>query len=319
MKKMFVGLCLLASTVAFGVECGDNIVDQEVHLSENLDCSSYEGFSALTLRGSSKLFGHGYKVIAPNASSVIYAEGDEIKIVGLELQGHSDGRGIQAYNVKKLVTAYNKSENMATGLDYYTEPDFACSGVVSYRNHLKNNNFAIRVSSPNCSWAPRIYRTDMSNSKVVAANIKANNIVVSGKHYNKYSGSESALNLRASNIALVKHINLKDSGIVGGQVFIHQTKTAIIYNAAFGNVSHTAVDMYEVEKVRVYGAHFANSDIGLRIANSSTSTDFKARYARSAGNASFGVLLTTQGDAEFTNIDIDHESNNFSDYVSLPY
>lgn len=313
MRALLLGLSIL-STSAFAVNCGDTIYDQQVELTQDLDCSSQSGFAAIELKGTSTLKGNGYKIISPNTSTVVYAEGGTIRIKNVVLEGSSSARGIQAYNVYKLVANKVTASNMSIGVDYYAEPNFACKRVKIKNSTIQGNTFGAKIFSPNCEKAPRIKNSDFSNSTSYALNIEANKVRVRGEHNNVYTGSANGILLSGSEKVRVKNLNLADSNITGNQLYVFNSGSVKIRKSTFGNSNETAVSLYENAETIVSKSSFSNSDVGLRVTNDSVASNLLIKKSTSESN-SIGVSVESFGATKFSAITI--EENNNLDYVSV--
>ncbi len=314
MKAIILGLSILA-TQAFAIECGDTIYNQEVELTSDLDCSSMSGFAALELKGTSKLKGHGFKVISPNTSVVIYAEGSEVKVKNTIIEGSESNIGIQGYNVGKLVVKKVTANNMRIGVDYYAEENFSCTRLRIVESDLSSNNLGAKVYSPNCEKFPLIKETNLSNSADRALYIEANRVRITGNHNNNFSNSANGMSLKGTDKVVLKELDLANSSIDGTQAFIYDSGVVKLRDSKFGNSAGTAVDMYEVDEVIVNRSEFVASGVGLKVASDSVSTSLTVKNSDSSSNITAGVLAVSYGAVKFANIDT--TENNSLDYVSI--
>ncbi|MAF77056.1 MAG: hypothetical protein CME63_05110 [Halobacteriovoraceae bacterium] len=319
MNRMVLGLSLLFTGLSssFALECGQ-VLNETTVMTEDLDCSNYQGYSALKLTGEMTLRGNGFKVISPNTSVGVYAEyGGKVKVVDLEVQGNAQSVGIVGYRVEKLVVKRSKVSDVRIGVDFYAEEDFNCDRLKVVESDLSSNQYGIKVFSPNCEYAPNIKDTDLSFSKEYALNIKARKVRITGLKSNIFDGSKRGLLLSGSEIVAIKDLELADSAIEGTQAFIYDSGKVNIRRSQFGNNLSEGIHIYDAAQVRITNVEVANSDVGIKVATEKVATDFKGRSISSAGNTTAGVILTSYGDIKFSEINFKERRNDIQDTVNI--
>ncbi|WP_372655705.1 hypothetical protein, partial [Halobacteriovorax sp.] len=193
---------ILLSAIFFGsysvnaLECGDSI-EVDTVMTSDLDCSNYNGFAALEIKGDAVLNAKGHTISTPNTSVGIYAEGGLIKIRNLTIEGAPSAIGVMGYNVRKLVVNKTTAVDMFIGVDYYTADDYDCDRLRVSNSNLSSNEYGVRVNSPKCEYTPRFVNTDFSYSKSYALNVSAKIIRVNGVLGNDFSSSANGLLLHS--------------------------------------------------------------------------------------------------------------------------
>lgn len=318
MKKVILGLGILVSSYSsYALECGQ-ILSETTAMSEDLDCSNYEGYSALRLTGEMVLRGNGFKVISPNTQVGIYAEyGGKVKVRDLEVQGNSESVGVVGYRVDKLVVKNVKVSDVRIGVDYYAEADFNCDRLKVVDSELTSNQYAIKVFSPNCDYTPNIKNTDLSFSKNYALNIIAKRVRVSGFKSNVFDGSTNGVFLSGSEIVAIVDLDLADAQIDGTQAFIYNSGRVNIRRSSFGNNYSEGLHIYDAADVRITDVDVRNSGVGIKVATEKVATNFVGRRISSTGNSTAGVILTSFEDVKFSNITFKERQNNIEDVVNI--
>jgi len=309
----FIAATLLSSS-AFALNCGDTITAQ-VKLQKDLDCSSYRGFAAVILRGDGKLDGMGRKIISPNTSVGVYAEGNQIRVANLKIEGSAQATGVLGYNVVRLVVDRVEARQMNIGVDYYTEVDYDCDRLRVSNSDLSGNNYAAKVIAPKCEYVPRFINNDLSNSAVTALNLSAKRLRIREVQGNIFSGSMNGLSLKSSEQTLVEGLDLSSSQISGTQIYAYSSNDLIIRNVVTGEAQE-GIHVYDVKNVLIRNTEAINNEIGIKVANDSVSTVLRIAQSKTAGNAQFGVLVTSFGSVKFSQVSLP-KNNEFSDNVAV--
>jgi nitrous oxidase accessory protein NosD len=317
MNKFLSSILFLSlSLPTMALQCGDSLNTDTV-MTEDLDCSSYSGYAALTLRGEMVLRGNGFRIISPNTQIGVYSEfGSKVKVKNLEVQTNSSAVGVVGYNVEKLVVRNVTVSGARIGVDFYAEDGFDCERLKVVDSTLTFNDYGIKVYSPNCEYSPNIKNTDLSNSKAYALNLKAKKVNLSGLKDNNFDNSENGIMLSASEIARVRDLDLSESGIPGTQVFVYDTAKVKVKDSKFGN-SYEGVHIYDAQEVIIRNIEVVNSYVGLKVATERVSTQFSGRKISSEGNESAGVLLTSFSENKFSLIDLEESKNSILDGAAI--
>jgi len=310
MKKQILAMALtLLSTGTYALECGDSLSADTV-MEQDLDCSNYEGFAALSLSGDMILNGNGHKIISPNTYAGLYTETGKVKVKNLEIAGKADGVGIMSYNTRKLVVKNVTATDMFIGVDYNVSEDFDCDRVKIKGSNLSSNEYGVRISSPLCSFAPNILDSDFSFSKSYALNITANKIRINGLKSNTFDNSSNGLLLSGSEKVVVKNLDLSESGIDGTQVFSYSSGLVRIKDSKFGNNSYEGIHIYDAQKVVIRRVEAHNSGVGIKVVNENVATEFLGRKIASSGNETAGLLIDSSTSVKFSSITFDESVNN---------
>ena len=303
---------ILMSASAFAVNCGDTITTK-VELTEDLDCSSHTGYSALTLRGDGVLNGKGFKIITPNTNVGIYAEGNLIKVKNVVIEGNAQARAVQGYNVKKLVLNKVTANFMNMGVDYYSESNADCDRLRVSNSDLSSNNIGAKVFAPNCTYNSRFINSDFSNSSSTALVVSAKIVRVKGKHNSIFDGSANGLSLKGTEKVIIRDMDFSDSQITGTQIFVQSSKLVKVVDTVLGN-SDEGLHVYDSEEVIVNRSEVINANIGIKVANDRVPTSLDVKNSETGGN-NIGLLVTSFGSTIFSNIAIDE--NNTLDFYSI--
>lgn len=299
-KSIFIVFSLLGALSTFAVECGDTITDK-VRLTEDLDCSSYQGFAALILRDNAILQGNNFRIISPNTSAGIYAEGGNIKVRSTQIIVDESSIGVMAYNVSKMIVNKSNISNARIGVDYSTEDEFACDRLRISNSTLTNNEFAAKVNAPNCDYTPRFVNNDFSNSKNYALNIISKKIRIAEKQNNSFFQSQNGLLLSASEKITLAGLDLSDDQIAGTSIFVYSSNIVRLKNLVLAN-STESIHIYDAADIKLRNVSADASDIALRVTNESQDTNLKivgsnlvsdiALIANSFGSATFNEVST---------------------------
>lgn len=302
------------SAPAFAIQCGETITST-VKLTQNLDCSSYSGFAALSLKGNGILKGQGFKVISPNTNVGIYAEGQTIKVLDTEIVASSSATGIMGYNVVRLVVDNVKATNMNIGVDYYTDVDYDCDRLKVVDSNLSQNNYGAKVISPKCEYFPRFARTDLSGSYQYALNLNAKILRIREVQDNIYDGSANGLLLKASESIFVEGLDLAAAQIDGTQIMAYSSPKIDIKNVKVGENQSEGIHIYDVADVTLKKVEAVNSGVGIKIANEQVNSSVKVSQSSTSGN-SIGLLVAKYGSAQFNSVNVS-QGNAFADAVSI--
>ncbi len=319
MKNLLLLSALLLGTYsasANALECGDSI-EVDTVMEADLDCSSYSGFAALEIKGDAVLNAKGHSINTPNTSVGIYAEGGLIKIKNLDLSGAPGAIGIMGYNVRKLVVNKTTARDMFIGVDYYTSDDYDCDRVRVSNSDLSDNDYAVRVNSPNCDYTPRFVNSNFSNSKEYALYLTAKKIRINGLLDNDFTGSSNGLLLQSFEKTVIVNLDLSNSDIQGTQVFAYESPLVKIKDSQFGNNAGEGVHLYDINKVIMRRVSSINSGVGIKIANDRVGTEFKGRKITTNGNDIAGLILSSSNDIKFSSIDLPEESNSILDFLLI--
>jgi len=303
---------ILISASAFAVNCGDTITTK-VKLTEDLNCSTHNGYSALTLRGNGILNGKGFKIITPNTNVGIYAEGNLIKVKNVVIEGNAQAIGVQGYNVKKLILNKVTANFMSMGVEYYSESNADCDRLRVSNSDLSSNNIGAKVFAPNCSYNSRFINSDFSNSGSTALVVSAKIVRILGKHNSVFDGSTNGFSLKGTEKVVVKDMDLSDSQISGTQIFVQSSKKVRVVDTILGN-SDEGLHVYDSEEVIVNRSEVINANIGIKVANDRVPTSLDLKNSETGGN-NIGLLVTSFGTTTFSNIAIDN--NNVLDFYSI--
>jgi hypothetical protein len=304
----------LVSSSAFALNCGDTITTH-VKLKNDLDCSSFSGFAAVILRGDGKLDGMGRKIISPNTSVGVYAEGNQIRVSDLKIEGAPEATGVLGYNVVRLVVDRVEARQMNIGVDYYTEVDYDCDRLRVSNSDLSGNNYAAKVIAPKCEYVPRFINNDLSNSAVTALNLSAKRLRIRDIQGNIFNGSVNGLSLKSSEQTLVEGLDLSSSQISGTQIYAYSSNELVIRNVITGEAQE-GIHVYDVKNVSIKNTEAVNNEIGIKVANDSVSTDLRIAQSKTEGNVQFGVLVTSFGSVKFSQISLP-KNNEFADTVAV--
>lgn len=304
----------LFSTSAMAINCGDTITST-VRLKKDLDCSNFSGFAALILRGDGKLNGMGHKIISPNTSVGVYAEGNQIRVNNLKIEGAPTATGIMGYNVVRLVVDNVEARQMNIGVDYFTEVDYDCDRLRVSQSDLSGNNYAAKVVAPQCEYVPRFIGNDLSNSAITALNLSAKRLRIREIQGNILDGSTHGLSLTSSEQTLVEGLDLSSSQISGTQIYAYSSNNVIIRNVITGEAQE-GIHIYDAKNVLIQNTESINNGIGIKVANDSVATQLRIGQSKTQGNASFGVLVTSFGAVKFSQIALP-KNNQFLDNVAV--
>ncbi|MAZ47441.1 MAG: hypothetical protein CME65_02695 [Halobacteriovoraceae bacterium] len=300
MKSLSLFIAMLWSLSTFAINCGDTITSKTV-LEEDLDCSSYQGFAALTLRGDAILQGRDHKIISPNTSVGIYAEGNDIRVRRTIIEVSESAIGVMAYNVSKMVVNNSDISNARIGVDYYTEDEFACDRLRISNSTLVNNTNAAKVNAPNCEYTPRFVNNDFSSSKGFALDLVSKKIRIVEKQGNNFYGSANGLLLSASERVTVAGIDLSDDQIAGTSVYVYSSNEVRLRNLTLGNTEE-AIHIYDSSNIKIRKASISNTDIGIRVTNDQSDTDLL--IARSDVSGDIALLVSGYGSAVFNQVEL---------------
>jgi hypothetical protein len=296
--KFLIMLMLLTSQV-FAVECGDTLTEN-TKLTQDLDCSNYSGFAALTLRGNTILQGNNHRIISPNTTVGIYAEGGDIRVRRTTIETNADAIGIMAYNVQKMIVNKSNISNSYIGVDYYTDDTFACDRLRISNSTLTNNQYAAKVIAPNCDYVPRFVNNDFSNSRQYALNISSQKIRLLEKQQNIFTGSENGLLLQASDKIKLVGLNLQNDGIIGTSIFIYSTDKVRAKNLVLGNAQE-GLHIYDAKDVVIKNTQVDNADVGLKVVNESVDTTVTIKKS-DVTNSNIALIIEGFGSGQFTSV-----------------
>jgi hypothetical protein len=285
-------------------------------MTSDLDCSAYSGFSALNVKGNGILKGQGHKVISPNTSVGIYAEGQAIKIMDVEIQGSASAIGISGYNVVRLVVDNVKASGMNIGVYYYTEVDYDCDRLKVMDSDLSGNNFGAKVSSPQCEYFPRFLRTDLSNSYVYALNLSAKKIKIKEIQDNIYDGSANGLMLKATESITVSGLDLASAQIDGTQIFAYQSPQIKMNDVKVGNNQSEGIHLYDIADIELNKVEAVGSGVGIKVATDQVASKLVVANSKTSSNSAAGLLVTSYGPLKLQSINISNK-NSFLDGVSI--
>lgn len=308
---VLAGLSLL-STSAMALTCGETLTSA-VKMTEDLDCSGYEGYSALTLSENAVLKGGGHKIITPNTAVGIFARGNIIKVKNVTIEGAETAKGVEGYNVKKLILNKVTARDMNMGVDYYSEDNADCDRLRVSNSDLSSNNYGARVYAPNCEYNSRFINSDFSDSKITALNVQAKIVRILGKHNSNFDGSAHGFNLKGLEKVVIKDLDLSDSQIDGTQIFVHESDKVKIIDTVLGN-ANVGVHIYNSDTVIINRTEVVDSNIAVKVATDNKATNLVVKNSETAGN-NLGVLVTSYGSTKFSNIDL--SKRNIFDYVSV--
>ncbi len=312
MKLLTITALNLISLSAFALNCGDTITT-EVKMTEDLDCSAHSGYSALSLRGEAILQGNGHRIITPNTTVGIYAEGDTIRIRNVKIEGSETAKAVEGYNVKKLILNKVIATDMYMGVDFYSEDDQSCDRLRVSNSDLSHNTYGARVNAPSCDYSPRFINSDFSYSKQVALSLSAKKIRILEKHNSIFDGSANGFNLKATEKVVIKDMDLSNAQIDGTQVFIYDTKLVRIVDSTLGNAAE-GIHVYDAEEVIIKRSTILSAGVGIKIANDRKATKLLMRHTETEAN-NIGALVTSYGSTKFSEINID--DSNLFDYISV--
>ena len=308
---LVLSMSLFSSSV-FSLSCGDTITGI-VRMQEDLDCTDFNGYSALSLREDAILNGRGFRIITPNTSVGIYAEGNTIKVRNVEIQGNQDAKGVEGYNVQKLIINNVIVTDMYMGVDFYSEDYLSCDRLRISNSIVSHNVYGARVNAPSCDYTPRFVNSDFSNSGNSALSISTKKIRLLGKHNNDFSNSTHGFSLKATETIVIRDLDLSDSQVGGTQIYIYDTESVRILDSVLGN-SQEGIHIYDTSNVDIRRTEVGNTDIGIKVANDKRATDLLIKKTTTSGN-SIGVLVTSFDSVTFSSIDVDKQ-NNF-DFISI--
>lgn len=316
MKLQIAALSFFAilSTQAFALQCGETISSRVV-MKEDLDCSSFSGYAALRLDQSAVLIGNGHKIISPNTTVGVYAEGNIVRIRDLKIIGGVNAIGVQGYNVERLVLDRVVASDMYIGVDYYTEVGFDCDRLRVVDSDLSRNSYGAKVVSPNCEYSPRFLRTDFSDSKEFALNLSAQKIRVREIHSNIFDRSTRGLLLKGKELIFLEGLDLASTQIDGTQVYAYGSEKFVARNMIVGSNSSEGLHLYDIADVNISNLQATNADVGIKVANDQVATDLKIVRTTTSGSSSIGLLVTSYGQTKFSNININR--NNDFDYAVI--
>lgn len=276
-KTTITALALTLSANIFALECGETLT-QSTTMTQDLDCSNYQGFAALNLKGNKILLnGNGHRIITPTTNVGVYAEGGRIAVLNLEVEGGQKTIGFQGYNTYKLELNHVSAKGMRIGADYTTESNFSCRRLKVTNSNLSSNEIAVKVNSQSCQKPPRLLNNDFSESKNYALNIISKRFFINGLKNNNYSNSANGIIGKASELAVVKDVDFSKFNIQGNQVFIYDSKQVRVKRSNFeGSSSQTgAVHIYNSELVKVNRNSFDGNYLDLKVSNGSQATDLR--------------------------------------------
>lgn len=300
---------------AFALQCGDTVTTT-VKMTKDLDCSSYSGFAALNVKGNGILKGQGKKIISPNTSVGIYAEGQTVKIMDVEIQGSTEATGISGYNVVRLVVDNVKASGMNIGVNYYTEVEYDCDRLKVVDSDLSGNNIGAKVVSPQCEYFPRFARTDFSNSYQWALNLQAKKLRIREIQDNTYDGSANGLSLKASETITVDGLDLASAQIDGVQISAYNSPQIKITDVTVGNNQSVGIDLYDVADIEIRRTEAVGAGVGIKVATEQVSSKLLVQNSKTSQNGTAGLLVTSYGAKKLQSIDIS-KKNSFLDFVSI--
>lgn len=312
MRLAAIALLSTLSFSAFALNCGDTITTI-TEMTSDLDCSNYTGYSALTLRDDAILRGNGFKLISPNTSVGIYAEGNLIKVKNLTIEADATAKGVEGYNVQKLVLKNVTANNMNMGVDFYSEDYASCDRLKVVDSDLSSNNYGARVNAPSCDYTPKFINSDFSNSQITALKLSAKIVRILGKHNSVFDGSAHGFDLKGVEKVVIRDIDLSNSQIAGTQIFVYSTEFVKIKNTIVGNAQE-GIHIYDANEVKIVNTEAINAGVGIKVANDQAATVLEIKGSETAGN-NIGALVTSYGSVPFTAIAVDE--NNVFDYISV--
>lgn len=313
MLKIFL-LVSLSVFQVFALNCGDSITGK-VQLEEDLDCSNYSGFSALSISGNAILQGNGHSIISPNTNTVIYAEGNDIRIRRTNIVGSANNIGVMGYNVQKLVVNKSTIDNAFIGVDYFTEDNFACDRLRVSNSNARGNQYAVRVNAPNCDYVPRFVNNDFSNSQIYALNLSSKKIRLIEKQNNNFSGSANGLLLNASELIRIKDLDMTNTGIAGSLIYAFQSAKLVVNGAKLSG-AYEGIHAYDVADVKIKRVVASDMQVGVKVVNESVDTNLVVRRT-TTNNNNIGLLIEEFAGAQMNSVQL--INNNFNDFVSENY